>query len=120
MSPDTNESLRGSDSSNLYCLFQMPRPREVEGQPHGEPDFGRRAERVRQGVGHFNRAGCLFVDQIGKSLTSDPEPLAPFVTDKPSGFRQSSRTLAATGLTHGHQHLDLISDLASHYTGRPS
>ena len=36
MSPDSNESLRGSDSSNLYCLFQMLRPREVEGQLHGE------------------------------------------------------------------------------------
>ena len=41
MSPDSNESLRGSDSSNLYCLFQMLRPREVEGQLHGESGFGR-------------------------------------------------------------------------------
>ena len=41
VSPDGNESLRGSDSSNLYCLFQVPRPREVEGQLHGEPGFGR-------------------------------------------------------------------------------
>ena len=28
--------------------------------------------------------------------------------------------MVAIGLTHGHQRLDLISDLASHYSGRPS
>ena len=87
MFADRNKDLRGRDSSHLYRLFQVPR--EVERQLHGEPSFGRGAKRLRQAVGHLNRNGCLFVDQVGKSLTSDTGPVcgeSKSLSSPPSGM----------------------------------
>ena len=67
---DSDETYAAAIPSYLCCPFQVPRPREVEGQLHGGPGFGRGAKCLRQAVGHFNRDGGLFVDQVGKSLTS--------------------------------------------------
>ena len=72
-----------------------------------------------QAVGHFNRDGCLFVDQIGKSLTSDPEPPCAFRYRQTEWLQAVFTHDGSYRLTHGHQRLDLISDLASHYSGRP-